>query len=128
MTGRITRYVQDVQRYMSAKGHASNLEILKHLQATYPDISATTVHRITSRLVERKKLIMAPAAKGNVMRFDITTTPHDHFMCSNCDTIRDALLPDSIRPLIEQSVGNGCHISGNLVITGLCKNCNKEEL
>lgn len=126
MTERMTHYVHDVQHYMTQVAHASNLEILKHLQTAYPDISATTVHRITTRLVERGKLAMAPAAKGNVMRFDVTTTPHDHFMCSNCDMLRDAHLSEAVRPLIEQSIGDGCRISGNLVVTGLCKNCNRE--
>lgn len=111
---------------MESAHHATNLEILEHLQKTYSDVSATTVHRITTRLVERGKLALAPAAKGNVMRFDVNTEPHDHFLCSNCDMLRDTNVASEIRPLIEQSIGDGCSISGNLVVSGLCKKCNKE--
>jgi Fe2+ or Zn2+ uptake regulation protein len=126
MIERSTRYVKDVQDFLGHVGHATNIEILEHLQKTYTDVSATTVHRITARLVERGKLSLAPAAKGNVMRFDANTESHDHFLCSNCDMLRDTDVADDIRPLIEKSIGDGCKISGNLVISGLCKKCNKE--
>ncbi|TAL14620.1 hypothetical protein EPN95_02350 [Patescibacteria group bacterium] len=127
MIERSTKYVQDVENYLQQKGHSSNIEILEFMQKNYADISATTVHRITTRLVERRKISLAPVAKGNVMRFDANIAAHDHFLCSNCDMLRDANVADDIRPMLEQSIGDGCHISGNLVITGLCKKCSKES-
>ncbi len=126
MTERLTRYVKDVEDYLKKTRHSSNGEILEHLQKKYADVSATTVHRITTRLVERSKLSLAPVAKGNVMRFDTSSEPHDHFLCSNCDMLRDVNVADGIRPILEQSIGDGCSISGNLVITGLCKKCTME--
>lgn len=126
MTERSTRYVRDVQDYLATVHHATNVEVLEHLQARYPHVSATTVHRITSRLVERNKLALAPMAKGNVLRFDSTIEQHDHFLCSNCDMLRDAHVAENIRPILEESIGEGCQISGSLVVTGLCKKCNKE--
>ncbi len=126
MIERATRYTKDVQDFLERVHHATNIEILEHMQKTYADVSVTTVHRITSRLVERGKLALAPAAKGNAMRFDINVEPHDHFLCSNCDMLRDTDIASEIRPLLEDSIGDGCEISGNLVVTGLCKKCNKE--
>lgn len=126
MIERSTQYVEDIENYLSEKGHSSNVEILGYLQKKYAAISATTIHRITTRLVERGKLSLAPATKGNAMRFDANTEAHDHFLCSNCDMLRDTNVADNIRPVLEQSIGDGCSISGNLVITGLCKKCNKE--
>lgn len=128
MDERTTKYVSDIREYMSQVGHASNAELLTYLRRRYADISATTVHRITTRLVARGKLAKAPSCKDNSARFDVTTLPHDHFLCSNCDMLRDAQLIDAIKPLVEQSIGDGCRISGNLVIMGLCKNCSKENL
>jgi Fe2+ or Zn2+ uptake regulation protein len=127
MSERLTKYVQSVEDYMATAGHASNTEILSAMRQTYPDISATTIHRITSRLAERGKLGKAPSASNNTLRYDANTHPHDHFLCSDCDMLRDASLTDDIRPLIERAVGDGCRISGNLVISGLCKKCNKES-
>lgn len=128
MIERSTHYVSDVQEYMEMVGHASVAEILAHLKQRHPLLSATTVHRITSRLLERGRLAVAPATRGSVRRFDTTTRPHDHFMCSHCDLLRDAQLADELRPVIERAVGDGCRISGNLVVTGICKQCTKEEL
>ncbi len=126
MSERSTRYTKAVQGYLTEVGHATNVEVLEYLQKSYADVSATTVHRITTRLIERGKLAMAPIAKGNVMRFDINTEPHDHFVCSNCDMLRDTHIASAIRPLLEESIGDGCQISGNLVVSGLCKKCSKE--
>lgn len=126
MTERMTQYIKDVESYLLEKGHSSNVEILEYLQKKYSAISATTIHRITTRLVERGKVSLAPVTKGNAMRFDANTEAHDHFLCSNCDMLRDTNVADDIRPILEQSIGDGCSISGNVVITGLCKKCNKE--
>lgn len=126
MIERSTQYIIDVENYLKKKGHLSNVEILQYLQKKHPSISATTVHRITSRLVERGKLSLAPVAKGNSMRFDANIAAHDHFLCSNCDVLRDTHVANDIRPILEKSIGDDCSISGNLVITGLCKKCNKE--
>lgn len=127
MKERTTKYVSDALMYIGRVGHATNTDILEHLRNTYPNVTATTVHRMTARLVERKQLALAPAALGNAMRFDTNTTPHDHFQCSNCGLLRDASIADVVRPIIEKSVGDGCRISGRLVITGLCKKCNEGE-
>ncbi|HEY8992945.1 MAG TPA: transcriptional repressor [Candidatus Microsaccharimonas sp.] len=126
MIERSTRYIKDVEEYLKKTGHSSNGEILESLRKRYADISATTVHRITARLVERGKLSLAPVAKGNVTRFDALVEPHDHFLCRNCDMLRDTNVADDIRPILEKSIGDGCVISGNLVITGVCKKCSKE--
>ena len=112
---------------MVQAGHATNADLLEKLQSSYPNVTATTIHRITTRLVERGKLAVAPVANGNVLRFDANIEPHDHFHCSSCDMLRDTNVADKIRPALEQSIGEGCSISGNLVISGLCKNCNKEK-
>ena len=122
---RATQYVEDVKNYLKKRGHSSNIEILEYLQKKHVNVSATTVHRITTRLVDRGKLSLAPATKGNAMRFDANVEAHDHFLCRSCDMLRDANVADKIRPVLEQSIGDGCSISGTLVITGLCKKCNK---
>ncbi len=126
MSERSTQYVHDIEDYLKKKGHSTHAEILENLQKKHTNISATTIHRITTRLVERGKLRLAPVARGNVLRFDANTNAHDHFLCSNCDMLRDTNVADHIRPILEQSIGDGCSISGNLVITGICKKCNKE--
>ncbi len=125
---RITKYIVAVKAFTEKAGHATNAELLTALQRAFPNLSATTIHRITSRLVERGELLLAPAGQDNVLRFDANTIPHDHFMCMKCGLLRDANLDENVRPLIEKSIGDGCEISGRLVVSGLCKKCKKKGL
>lgn len=123
---RATKYSQAIKHYMQVAGHATNAELHAMLQQQFPDVSATTVHRITTRLVERGELLLAPSGSANVQRFDANLQPHDHFICQSCGQLRDAQLAKIIKPFIEQAIGNDCHISGQLTISGICKKCNRE--
>lgn len=125
-TERTSKYIVATQALMQRLGHATNAELLDELRCDYPELSATTVHRITTRMVERGELQLAPSALHNVMRYDYNVMPHDHFICKHCDKLRDANLDAKIRPLIEQSIGDGCSISGSLTVSGICKTCQKE--
>jgi Fe2+ or Zn2+ uptake regulation protein len=126
MKERITKYTEAVFAYMQSKGHATNADIAKHLRKTYPDISATTIHRITTRMVERSELVLAPPALGNLTRLDSNTADHHHFQCLRCDCLRDIDLPPDIIELIQDRLGD-CQISGQLNIQGVCAHCLKEE-
>ena len=123
---RTTKYTSAVREFIAVQRHATNAEILAHLQTVYPDISATTVHRITARLYERGELQLAPTGAAKVLRYDANLTLHDHFMCEVCGLLRDALLGDLVRPAIEQAIGADCSISGSLTVSGICKQCHKE--
>ncbi|MFZ1360666.1 MAG: transcriptional repressor [Candidatus Saccharimonadales bacterium] len=122
IAARTTKYTAAVQQFVMRAGHATNAEILAALQSDYPDLSATTVHRITCRMAERGTLQLAPSL-DNTMRYDANLTPHDHFMCNGCGMLKDATLGDTLRPAIEKTIGDGCSISGSLTVSGLCKYC-----
>jgi Fe2+ or Zn2+ uptake regulation protein len=108
---------------MNTAGHATNTSIHKELTKTYPDLSATTVHRATSRLAARGVLAIAPPDTNGSIRYDITTHAHDHFMCEKCGVLKDAYLGHTVRSNIEKSIGSDCTISGRLTVGGLCKSC-----
>ena len=120
---RTTKYVTAVREALEESGHATNAELLDTLKQTYPQLSATTIHRITSRLLERGEVVLAPSGTSNVLRFDHNNSPHDHFMCTHCGLLRDTILDDSVRRDIEKLVGEGCEISGSLTVSGTCYNC-----
>ena len=123
-TSRTTKYTQAVQDFILAKGHATNAEILTHLHQTYPELSATTVHRITSRLVERGVIALAPSATDGSARFDANTQPHDHFACAHCTGLRDVKIDRKILHSLEDELG-GCKITGQLLVQGSCSRCVK---
>ncbi len=125
---RTTKYISEVRLLMSELGHATNSELHEKLQHKFPDLSSTTVHRITARMVERGELRMAPNSIENCMRFDANLLPHDHFACERCGLLRDANLGSIVRPEIEKAIGDDCSISGSLTVSGICKQCHMEGI
>lgn len=126
ITPRQSKYCNAAREILAQLGHSTNLTLLEVLRQQYPDLSATTVHRITSRLVDRGELQLAPPAQDGAMRFDSNLAIHDHFMCKSCGVLKDASFsPDTLHTIEKQF--DDCHISGPITITGLCKNCIAKE-
>lgn len=121
---RQTKYKQAIKASLDKLGHATNNDLLLVLQKTFPELSATTVHRATAGMAARGEIGIGPKDRSGAMRYDSNIRPHDHFNCSNCDILRDADIKQDIAPIIEKSIGD-CRISGRLVIAGICKNCIK---
>lgn len=126
-TDRSTKYGTFIATALKKRGHATNAELLNEMRAAYPDVSATTVHRITARLLLAGKVRLAPTGRDNAMRYDANIEPHDHFMCTVCERLQDTVFEADIRDRIESLIGNGCSISGDLTVTGVCKNCKVRE-
>lgn len=128
MLERNTKYTTAVQAFLAQNSHATNAEILSHLKNIYPEVSATTVHRITTRMRERNEIAEAPVSYGNAARFDSNLQPHDHFQCLTCDRLRDITLPASVIESLQEIMGD-CKLTGHLTIQGTCAQCcNKENL
>jgi Fur family peroxide stress response transcriptional regulator len=119
---RQTQYCNLVEKLIYDMGHATNAELLAEVRHIFPSISATTIHRITTRLAERGEIAIAPTSKDGSIRYDANIEPHDHFQCTKCDSLRDVDIKDSLAPLIQSHI-EGCKISGNLIIGGICKLC-----
>lgn len=123
---RNTKYTIDVKLMLAELGHASNAQLLSALQKDYPTLSATTVHRVTQRLVEEGAIAKAPANSDGSARFDINLQAHDHFMCSHCDGLKDIKVPDECSKMIQRQVGE-CAANGPLTISGNCHKCIEKE-
>lgn len=123
---RSTKYTSAVKAYMQTVGHATNGQILQYLRQDYPDVSATTVHRITGRMVDRGELSYAPVATDKSARFDVNLQPHDHFQCSRCDRLRDIILPSELFNSIQEMMGE-CRLNSRLNVQGSCETCIKGE-
>lgn len=123
---RQTKYCKAIEVMLTSMGHATNNELLMELRKTYPDLSATTVHRATARLALRGTIATAPSSSDGSMRYDANTLPHDHFLCTNCGMLRDTDIKDKVVPILESSIGD-CHISGRLTISGVCKQCKEDS-
>lgn len=125
ITQRQTKYCQAIEVSLTNMGHATNNELLIELRKSYPDLSATTVHRATARLAARGTIAIAPTSHDGSMRYDTNVVPHDHFLCTNCGILRDTDVKNKMIPILESTIGD-CHISGRLTISGICKKCKEE--
>lgn len=107
---------------MERSKHATNAELLEALRQAYPDVSATTVHRVTARMHERGRIGLAPPTEDGSIRYDANAGLHHHFMCKRCRRLKDLELPQTCVTQLEQYLG-GCKIRGPLTIQGVCEKC-----
>ena len=119
---RITKYTDSILSILCQLQHATNAEIASRLRELYSNVSDTTVHRITQRLQSDGIIGLAPASRQGCLRYDFSPESHDHFICSECDSLQDIKVPDSVRRQIERQL-DGCCFDGPLVITGVCQQC-----
>lgn len=124
-TSRQSKYCAQIEQIIQTFGHASNAQILQALQKTYPDLSATTVHRATARLANRRKIGVAPNDTKGAMRYDANTNPHDHFVCSECGILKDIDVASEVAAILAKNITD-CGVSGRLTIGGICKTCKEE--
>jgi Fur family peroxide stress response transcriptional regulator len=124
---RQTKYCQAIEQVLPTMGHATNAELLDALRYKFPTLSATTVHRATTRLAARGIIGIAPSTPDGAMRYDANTRPHDHFLCSSCGLLRDADVKQEVTPILEAAIGD-CRISGRLTVSGLCKTCMEDKI
>lgn len=123
---RNSKYTAKTVAAIRRLGHATNAQILAELRTDYPTLSATTVHRITARLAERGVIGIAPSALDGSCRYDADPKPHDHFVCEDCQIIRNINVSDFLIPHIEKAL-DGCKINGSLTVQGTCKLCAIKE-
>ncbi len=119
---RITKYTDSILSILCQLQHATNAEIASRLRELYSNVSDTTVHRITQRLRDDGVIGLAPASRQGCLRYDFSPESHDHFICSECDSLQDIKVPGSVRCQIEHQLDDCC-FDGPLVITGVCQQC-----
>ena len=111
-----------------ANTHPSAEMVYEMLQKEHPDISLATVYRNLARF-KSQGLVNSVATVHGVERFDATTNPHVHFICTGCDEIVDLPqmeIPESLSAEAEAS--SGCRVQDcRLTFTGLCEKCAKEQ-
>ena len=104
--------------------HPSAEMVYEMLQKEHPDISLATVYRNLARF-KSQGLVCSVATVRGVERFDATTHPHVHFICSSCDAVIDLPrmeIPESLSAEAEEI--SGCRVQNcRLTFTGLCEKC-----
>lgn len=110
-----------VRETLAKLGHATNVELHEALAASLPELSLTSLHRITARLVERGEIGTVPTDSRNTV-LDARADIHDHFVCTKCGGIVDITIPATAVAAIQEQLGTHLAESG-LVVRGTCAIC-----
>ncbi|MBU3013803.1 transcriptional repressor [Poseidonibacter lekithochrous] len=105
-------------------GHMNIDDLYKKLLAKFPSISLATIYKNINAMVEKVFLseVKIPNTKSV---FELVKEEHAHLVCSECGNIEDMML-DVSSVLEEVTSKSQFKIeSTNLVLSGLCPNCNK---
>ena len=110
----------------STKCHPSADWVYQTLKPTHPDLSLGTVYRNLEFFRQHGNIISVGVVKGQE-RFDATTDPHTHFVCSCCGSVIDL---DEIPPDagLDRAVCEKYGLSverQELLFRGQCQNCMK---
>lgn len=114
---RMTPQTQAVMQELQKRGHASNLELLETLRGAFSDLSATTVHRITKRLVAESQISMLRSPLDGTVLLDANPKPHYHFACQPCGKVQDIQLSGKLIDELQQVVGQQI-LHDTLIVTG----------
>ena len=106
---------------MNTDTHPSAEMVHQMLRQTHPEISQATVYRNLA-LFKKQGLITSAATVGGVERFDATTEPHVHFICTGCDAVIDLHQIPVPTQLAAECTGYQVD-SCQLTFTGLCSSC-----
>lgn len=130
ITPRQTRYATAITKALAVRGHATNAELLTDIREEFPEVSITTVHRVTTRLKDRSIIGAAPSTASGAERFDANPMPHHHFMCSRCGGVCDIPQTDEARMVMQQlkELSGKCAVAGMLTMQGTCLGCTGEKL
>lgn len=110
-----------IKQLLTDRGHATNQELAKEARKTFQNLTNTSVHRITSRLVDAGMISYAPSLSG-IKVLDANTENHDHFSCQVCGKLIDINLSDKFYDqLQDQLPGKLSH--ENILVAGVCKKC-----
>jgi Fe2+ or Zn2+ uptake regulation protein len=122
IASRQSKYCTALRIAVQKLGHATNAMLLEELRHEFPEVSATTIHRATTRLGARGGLMLAPSDLKGAMRYETPKAEHDHFLCNKCGLLRDVDVVSDVTGILKSKL-NGCYPSGRIVVSGVCVHC-----
>lgn len=111
----------------STASHPTAETIYKHIRKEYPRISLGTIYRNLALLVSLGEIRKLTDQNG-VDHFDADTSPHAHFVCSECSQISDLSVKLSSNLHKEVSSDFKGQIDGHTIyFYGRCEDCLKKD-
>ncbi len=103
-------------------GHISINELYKNIVGQYPYISLATIYKNVSTMVDCGILNEIKINQHHT-NYELATTAHAHFICTNCKRIEDIDLDISA---VLKEFNKGLIQKVNIQIYGICKTCEKK--
>ncbi len=109
---------------MSTTDHPSAEMVFNRLKPEFPDLSLGTVYRNLTMFKEQGAVQSLGTVNG-VERLDGNTSPHVHFICTDCAGVQDLYqlaVPEELTAMARTATGGDVRMS-QLTFTGVCKDC-----
>ncbi|MCR1840249.1 Fur family transcriptional regulator [Murimonas intestini] len=119
---------ESIKEFLASRtDHPTADTVYMNIRETFPNISLGTVYRNLSLLSDIGEIMKITTGDG-ADRFDGNTTPHNHFVCTECHSVID-LEMDSIDNIVEIAGRNfDGHIAGYVTnFYGVCGDCIKKS-
>ena len=127
MALKYSRQREAIKEFMMTRmDHPTADIVYMNVRKEFPNISLGTVYRNLTLLSDMGELLRLRVGDG-VDHFDATTTPHYHFICTDCGAVTDLELPimHSIDTVADESFGG--RIDGHVTyFYGTCEHCLKK--
>ena len=107
---------------MGRKDHPTAAVVSDNVRRSFPNISLGTVYRNLTLLADIGEISRIHVGDG-VDHFDADTSPHYHFICSECGCVRDLDMPGIDLDEIASRNFDGqieCH---TVYFHGRCRDC-----
>ena len=129
MTLKYSRQREAIKDFlMTRNDHPTADVVYSNVRTEFPNISLGTVYRNLTLLADLGEIARLRVGDG-VDHFDADTSPHYHFVCSDCGSVID-LEMDSIDSINQTAARNfDGQIAGHITcFYGLCPHCKEKKL
>lgn len=124
---RITPQRLEIFRQLAqSTDHPGVEELHRRLLVKFPTISLDTVYRTLGTL-DRHGLVHRIESAQSHARYEVRRAPHHHLICRSCKEIVDFEWTSFDRSALPDGLGAWGKIEDrNVVISGLCRRCERE--
>ena len=112
------------QALKDTREHPTADMVYRALKPENPNLSLATVYRNLNLLAKEGRITRMPFP---VERYDAITSPHPHFVCTRCGSVRDLDLPYD--PELDRAAAQTGHqVSGHtMLFSGVCAQCLRQS-
>ena len=99
--------------------------IYSNIRKEFPNISLGTIYRNLNLLVEQGDIIKLATGDGKD-RFDANTSPHYHFVCTECSNVSDVFMSSNFISMVTDSAKSeidGEILGHSTLFFGRCLEC-----